>query len=326
MKKISLWLGIAISVIAIFLTLRGIDWAKLSETLSQANLLYLIPATFALVLSIYLRSFRWRMLFYPVKGLSIKKLFSALNIGYLFLNVLPARLGEFVRVFVIGKSQNVSKAHALSTIVVERILDIFAILIFLLLLMPFVHLPSWVASSAITISLVFVSIGLIAIILSTKKTTAFFVHFLTKFSILKKAGPVIQNLSLGLATLRKPKIFFSGLSLTLVVWILTGLVTWFSLKSANISDSIFVAFFSLCATTLAAVIPSTPGYIGVYQYVAILSLAPFGIAKEPALGFAILISAINYFGTTTLGIGSLFYEKLSFFELKNTKIIDEKIS
>jgi uncharacterized protein (TIRG00374 family) len=318
MKRISFWLGIVISVITIFLLVQGTDWQAFARALSKSNLFYLIPAVVFLVLSIYLRAFRWRLLFYPVKGLSIKKFFSALNISYLFLNILPARLGEFVRILVIANSQNVSKAQALSTIIVERILDVFSILILLLVMLPFIRLPDWLGKSSLTVTIAFIALALIAISLSTQKSVDFFL----KFPIFKKFEKVIINLATGLATLRNPRIFLCGLSLTLISWILLGLLNWFSLLATNVTSNLPIAVFSLVATTLAALIPSTPGYIGVYQYVAILSLVPFGIAKEPALTFAIVVSAVNYLCTTALGIGSLFYEKLSFFELKSASTSD----
>jgi len=313
MRKLSFFLGIVISAIAIFLVIQGIDWPKFGDAISKSNLLYLIPAAAALVLSIYLRAFRWRLLFHPVSGLSIKKLFSALNIGYLFLNLLPARLGELVRVFVVGRTLSVPKAHALSTIIVERILDVFSILILLVSALPFVKLPDWLAQSSLVVTVVFISLALIAILFSTSKS----VNFFAKIPFLRKFEKVIKNLATGLATLRNAKIFLSGLAYSLVCWILLVLMTWFTLLATNISGSLPIATFSLCATVLSALIPSTPGYIGVFQLVAVLSLAPFGIAKEPALTFAIVVYAVNYIVVTLLGIGSLFWERLSFFDLKN---------
>ena len=111
---------------------RGIDLIALGAALGHANYLYLLPALAVVVVTLVLRAYRWGMLFYPDRPPLLGKLFSALSIGYLISTILPARLGDVVRAALVGEGKGPRFAQALSTVVVERLLDMFSIIVVLL--------------------------------------------------------------------------------------------------------------------------------------------------------------------------------------------------
>ena len=116
------------------------------DALQGANYVFVVVTVLMTVLGLFGRALRWQLLFYPTKGLPLSKVFAVLNIGYLLMNVLPARLGDVARAILLGELTGVSKARALSTIVVERVTDVLVVLLFLASVVFFVPVPEWVCS------------------------------------------------------------------------------------------------------------------------------------------------------------------------------------
>jgi len=84
----------------------------------------------------------------PVKQCGIRPLWAATAIAFMVNNLLPARLGELVRAFVIGRSQNVSRSASFATIVYERVVDVFVLILLLWFCMVRISGPEWLARSA----------------------------------------------------------------------------------------------------------------------------------------------------------------------------------
>lgn len=308
MKKLSIILGLLISIAAVWLSVKGIDWGKLGPILAHSNYWYLVPGVAAIMISIYLRAFRWRLLLHPRRDLSIRQLFWGLGIGYLFLNLLPVRAGELARVFAVEKTQHIPKAQGVSSILVERVLDVFAVLLLFVLVTPFVNMPDWLADSAFAVFAVFTVITALLMVLSLAKVKRVVVRILQAIPFVGKlAWPsIVENLGVGFAVLRNPKVLLGAFAYSLICWLLIALATWCALVGTGASNSLTVAIFSLCTTTLSLVIPSTPGSIGVYHYFAILSLTVLGINREVAFSFAILAHAVNYITVAAFGVIALF--------------------
>ena len=137
--------GIIVSGLLLFFAARNVDIQKLWEVLKNVNYWYLIPVLILIMLYMWFRSFRWHFLLRPIKPIPIMSLFSATMIGFMANNLFPARLGEFVRAFAIGSKEQIGRSASFATIVLERILDGFTILSFLIILFFFspVPLPDW---------------------------------------------------------------------------------------------------------------------------------------------------------------------------------------
>ena len=99
MKKARFWIGILISIIALAFAFRQVDFAACGCP-GRRQLLAAGPSLVPLVLFLFLRAFRWRLLFYPKQGLHLLNLFAVINIGYLLSNIFPARLGDVARAYL----------------------------------------------------------------------------------------------------------------------------------------------------------------------------------------------------------------------------------
>src|SRR5438046_1939582 len=118
------WLGLAVSLIFLGLVFAGQDLGKIWSALQRANYLALVPAVGLYFLGVGVRAVRWQVLLRPVlPKTQLARLFEVVVIGYMANDLLPARLGEVVRAFVLSRREQETKSAILGTIVVERIFD-----------------------------------------------------------------------------------------------------------------------------------------------------------------------------------------------------------
>ena len=122
-KSYRFWLAIGISALFLGIFLSRLDIGETWEILGEANYFALVPAILVYFGSVFFRTFRWQYLLAPVKGLSVRRLYPVVVVGYMANNILPVRLGEVVRAYYVGEREKVSKVAALATIAVERVFD-----------------------------------------------------------------------------------------------------------------------------------------------------------------------------------------------------------
>ena len=140
MKNWRLWLGLAVSVGFIALALRGQDLGQVRRALGEADYRFLPPALVLYFAGVWVRALRWQALLSPVRRLSVRTLFPIVVIGYMANNILPWRIGEFVRGYVLRERAGIATSASLATIAVEWICDGLTMLAFLLFASLFVPL------------------------------------------------------------------------------------------------------------------------------------------------------------------------------------------
>src|SRR5712692_2325004 len=149
LKSWRFWIGLLVSAACLYIAFQGIQFDKLFDALAKIDYVWLIVASVLFCTSYSGRVFRWQLLFSPLR-LRLIKIFNTLNIGYFLSNLLPARIGDLVRAYLIGDIESVSKARALSTIIVERMSDGLAVVLLLGVTALFVpNVPSEARQGAI---------------------------------------------------------------------------------------------------------------------------------------------------------------------------------
>jgi glycosyltransferase 2 family protein len=138
---VKLWIGIAISALFLFLLFRKIDFYKLAAAFREMDYRYLAPALFLTFVSYFLRALRWKFLLAPIRPTRLANLFPSTLIGYMANNLLPARLGEFVRAYSLGQKEGIGTGAVFGSLVVDRLCDGFTVLLVLLVTLFTVRLP-----------------------------------------------------------------------------------------------------------------------------------------------------------------------------------------
>lgn len=316
MKQWRFWLGIAISLVCLALVLWNVDYREILDALKRADHVWLIAASVPYVSTIASKVFRWRLLFPDeYQPLSRRNLFSALMISYALNTILPARLGELARAYVVGETEHVSKSLALSTIVVEKVLDVLTLLLFLILLLPFVPLPSWIQRTALIMTPLF--LGLFALILALTYQRGSTLRLAS--SVLRRiphldADQMTKSLDSALAgfdVLRSPRRNAVLWGWSFVVWATGALFILFVMYAFHIDAPPSAAVLLLCVTSLGMTVPSSPGYIGVYHWLVVSTLLIFNVNRELALSFAFALHALTFLPLTLAGIFFMIRENYS---------------
>ncbi len=300
-----------------------IDFNRLWTVIKSANP-WLVAAAAVVNLAFFLvRTVRWRYLMEPVKkDVSLLNLLSATMIGFMANNVLPARLGEFVRAYALARREDIPKSSVFATIVVERLFDSMSVL--LLLVVVLAYMPKDIAGGSLAGTFRhtgMVALGLYAIAIVV---LAFFVYkpqTVTKwiFTILSpisvkladKAAELAGMFATGLGVVRDPKLLALILFYSALHWAPLYLPIWLLFKSFGLGLGTYAAVFFLVVTAFSVAVPSTPGFVGTFEAAGAGAMMLLGLDKETALGFAILAHAANFIPVTLIGFVFLYRENLS---------------
>ncbi len=319
MRKWKVALGILISLICLALAIAGIEWSRAGGALQRADWRYLLPAGTALLGYLFTRSARWRVLLGTRVGLGTA--FWVTNIGYLISNVLPFRLGDPARAVAIGLNGRVKISAALSTVVVERVLDMLTIVVLLAVTVPFVGDVGWTRDAG----LLGAALGLGAMgVLVLMAVRPGWARLAVEWA-LERVSWVDQERWLGwfdgmlegVVALRSVRRAAALIGWSMATWILT-VGHYLSIMWAFIErPSLVEASFLTCATALGMALPSSPGAVGVFHSVARYALQlPFGVAVESAVLIAFASHAFQYVVMCVLGLVGLVRQNLSFAQLR----------
>ena len=312
-KQWKFWLGLAISAIALYLTLRGIHFDEFATTVSRAQIVWLIPAVFALMVTLAVRAWRWSNL---MDGTPYWTTFHAMTIGYMLNSILPFRLGEIGRAYVIGERTNVPMARALSTVVVERMLDLASVVALFALFALFLPMPPQFSSAALMGALFIIALLVVAggIIWQSNRVERILEGIAQRVPRLKAEVLVrsFHDLMGGFKIIRSPRKLAISLLLTAGVWVATLFVAYFTMMAflpARFDEVGLVVVLS----NLGGALPSAPGGLGVVQFFAMQSLViPFNVPEDVAVAFAFVWSLFQQFALILLGFFGLVRMGLSF--------------
>lgn len=317
--KRRLIIGTAVSLVFLVLAVRGIDWSEFADLLGRTRYRFLLPAALLTIVGHYFRAYRWKFMLLPVKAIRTWTLFSATLIGLMANNLLPARLGEIIRVYVIGKTANISRSASFATIVYERIVDVFALLALLWIILLRSSGPAWLKSSGLIV-LIFNIVLLASLFLMQRyrETSGRLVAILARplaASWRDRLLGIIENFTTGLSTLRDGRVILPIAVTSLLVWLAPIFRAYLCFAALDLELPLMAGVSVIVLVSLGSMIPSAPGYIGTTQYACVISLAIYGIGKGEALAFSVLFHATQLLPNTIAGMLALWQEGMNFGDL-----------
>lgn len=310
------WVGLLISLGALFLAFRGLRVNEVADALAGANY-FLVAASLAVqLLVIYLKGIRWSLLFRPLPAPRLGTLIGTMNLGYLVNNVLPLRVGELVRAYVAGEVEGIRKTRVLVTVGAERLLDTLTVVAFLAILLPFVDVPQWAARPAFILGLALVLVTLILVAVARRRDRAGALlgwgMRVVPERFRERALGIGETLLDGLSIFARPWLGLLLVGWSVVIWLLAVLFHYLVMLAFDLDVPFSAAIFVMAATALGMVIPSSPGYIGVFHAITIESLVGvFGVGRSDAQSYALVQHASSYVLTTALGLGYIWRAGLS---------------
>jgi uncharacterized membrane protein YbhN (UPF0104 family) len=286
----------SLAAVLLYFSLRGVDWLRVWGLLREARLALVAAALSTISVDLLLRSLRWRVLLSTQQRVPAGAVFWATAAGYLGNSFLPARAGELVRTAIISRRSGLSRTFVLTTALCERIVDAIALILiggFVLLLLP--TQPGWLAGAAGPLA----AGGLIgaAALIMVPLFEAFWIRLLRRMPVpnrfRKRAEEVLGQGLLGLRSFHDRGRLTQYLFLTGVIWFLDGVTAVVGARAIGLTLPLPVAFLLLAGLGLGSALPSTPGYVGVYQFVAVSVLTPFGFSQSDAIAHILLYQAMT---------------------------------
>jgi len=313
MKKWQFWLGVLISILFIWLALRGLQLNDFWSAVKQANYIWLIPGVGVYFIGVWIRAWRWHYLLNPIKKIPTKSMFPITTIGYMGNNIYPARAGEVLRAVILKRKEGVSVSASLATIIVERIFDGVVMLGFVFVNLPelakltdasgFIGNIQQVALIGTGVFLGALSVFLAAAMFPqiTAKIGLWFIYRLLPQKLHEKIIGLMNKFLEGLASLRSPfnvlMVFFTSV----IIWLLETGKYWFVMHAFDFSVSFFALMLMNGIVNLATTIPSAPGYIGTFDAPGIAILTAYGVDKATAAGYTITLHVALWLPITLLG-------------------------
>jgi uncharacterized protein (TIRG00374 family) len=307
LKQKRFWFGLILSLVLLAFVLYQTDPAKILDSLRQAQYVYLIPALALYFVGVGVRAVRWHFLLRSIKPIQTPALFRIVVIGYMANDILPARMGELVRAYLLGQQQHVSKAATLVTIIIERVFDGLTMLTFI------VAASFWLGfgDAALATRLRVVGALFITAIIAlaflagmprrVERLVDFFVRRLPSASLRMRATRLTRSLLDGLGALRSPADSLAVYALSLIAWLCeTGMYAVIAL-GFNLALPFAVYLLAAAFANLVTIAPSTPGYVGVFDAPIVYTLALFGINQNLATSYTITLHAALYLPVTLLG-------------------------
>jgi glycosyltransferase 2 family protein len=317
-------IGFAISIILLLFLFRNINFRELMAALTGANYWWLLPNIFFVCFGMYQRAYRWRFMLDPIKRVTYPRLLAATCIGFMANNVLPLRLGEFVRGYSLSsQDREITKSAALATIFVERmVFDLVALLLIFGVVLSSSHLSlEETMREGVLVAVVIALVGIVMMLLlalkpeESRSLLSKSLFFLPK-KINEKVQSVLAKSTRGLEFIRDPRKLTAVSLQTIVLWVFMGISNYFVFKAFGFDLPIAASFVLLVVVSVSILIPSSPGFVGVYHVGTVWTLETYHIGRAEALSFALVLHAAQYIPITLMGFYYLKKEHLSLKKLE----------
>jgi uncharacterized protein (TIRG00374 family) len=247
----------------------------------------------------------------------VHRLFGVTMVGFMASNLLPFRIGELVRAYVLGRSESLPTSLSLATILLERVLDGLTLLGFLAVGLLFLRGHPWLFWSAAGASILYLGVLGMLLALSGRRAEGIVsrVGALLPLSLRIRTAALAQSFATGLTVLRTPAALATALMLSLLVWLVTASAVQATFVALSLELPAYAGGLVLAVIALALTLPSAPGQIGTFQFGAVAGLALFAVPASTALSLGILFHALNYIPVTALGLVYLSSLGLTFREI-----------
>jgi len=326
LKSRGFWIGIIVSLVFIALFVRSTDFGEVKRAFEDANYWWVALAMPVYFVGLWIRTIRWQYLLRPVKRVIAIRLYPVVIVGLMANNLMPARTGEFVRAYVLGARERVSKSSALGTIAVDRLFDGLTLVPMMFIVALFagrdVELPvgfgrelSFAGLSAVMAVLFGAALlVLLVLVFSTRARDALhrLAHWLAPGRLKPKVEDVLQSFFAGLESLRNPVDLAVAWVMSAVSWALEATMYYLVARGFGIDEPFHVFLLLTAAANLAIAVVASQGGVGPFELVVSKTVVAFGAAGELGSAYAIGLHAVLLFPIIAIGLYLMWTMKLTF--------------
>lgn len=298
--------GIALSLVLVVLGLRAFPMDEVAGALAGADPLWIVGAGLVYLITMPLRGVRWAALLGAIKPVSTLAATEVLAAGTLANNVMPARLGDVVRAFVLARREQVSASSSFATIMLERVFD-GMVVVGMLLAVLVIEPPgaAWVDGVAGVMGVIFASAIAVSMLLAwTERRALVLAEKLMQplpAGLRGKVLGILVKLARGLSTLKSVRATLLVTATSVLIWVIEVGVYVMVQEALGLHIPLHGLVLVMAVLTLGLTAPSAPAFVGVFEGLVIAAVALYGVVGPAAAAFAIAMHVVHFTVGTTLG-------------------------
>jgi hypothetical protein len=315
-------LSLVLGGVFLYLTFRNVAMADVVAALGQFDMRWLLPAIAVSLLLQVFRAWRWQLELRPLEAIGLGKLWVITSVAYMMINLLPARLGEVVRPWLLSRRSKVTFSNVVGNLVVEKTLDSVCIVFYLLLgLTTTANLPDWVRHGALVPASIAAALALLVTLLYLKGEP-FVDRWVVRY-LPERFGAglrrVLRSFLDGMLILPNGRLLATVFGLSLAYWALPILSSWVVIRGFGFDVPFNAALMVFIFIGFGTALPNPPGMIGVFQYACVLALGMFGVPEAQAVAYGVFLNALQVLTLIAQGLVALPFAGVSLEDLRRAR-------
>jgi hypothetical protein len=302
---INVGLSVVIAGLFLFLAFRNVPFAELGAALERFDARWLVPAVAISMLLMVMRAWRWQLELRPLEHVGVGRLWIVCAVAYMAINLLPVRLGEVVRPWLLSRRSRVTISNVIGNLVVEKTMDSICIVFYILVgLLTATDLPPWVRRGAWFPAIAAVLLAAVVVLVWLKGepfVDRWVVHYLPQRfgTALKRITRAILD---GMRVLPDGRLLLSVFVVSIALWFLPILSSWVIIRAFSFDVPFNAALIVFIFIGFGTALPNAPGMIGTYQYACVLALGLFGVPQADALAYGLVLNALQLVSIIAQGL------------------------
>ena len=303
-----LLLSLAVGGAFLVLAFRNVDHDQLRDAFAHLDARWLVPAVCLSLLLQVFRAWRWQLELRPLARVPFATLWVVVSVAYMAINLLPIRMGEVVRPWLLSRRSTVSFSNVVGNLIVEKTVDSAVIVFYILLgLLTTENLPAWVRRGAAVPAVAFVALALVIVLVWWKGEAVVerrVARWLPERFRARVVG-VARALVDGMRVLGHPALVGAVFAVSILLWSIPILSSWVMIRAFHLAVPFNAALIVFIFIGFGTALPQAPGMIGTFQYACILALGLFGVPQPQALAYGLVLNALQLSTLVAQGLVAL---------------------
>jgi glycosyltransferase 2 family protein len=313
-----LLVSLVVGGVFLYLAVRNVRIEELRAAFAHLDVRWLVPAVALSLLIQVFRAWRWQLELRPLAAVPFATLWVVASVAYMAINLLPVRMGEVVRPWLLSRRTSVSFSNVVGNLIIEKTFDSAVIVFYILLgLLTTENLPHWVRTGAIVPAVAFVALATLVVLLWWRGEQ-FVERRLVRWFPERLGARVLgvaRSLVDGMRVLGDPWLVLAVFVVSLTLWFLPILSSWVMIQAFHIDAPFNAALAVFILIGFGTALPQLPGMVGTYQLACVWALGLFGVPQAQALAYGIVLNAVQLATLVAQGLVALPLAGVSFRDL-----------